>query len=369
MSEVHYLDSRGRYSDGSFMARLGTVLDAAHLEELIEPGDWVVVKFEVGELGYLGYLRPPLIRAVTNKIQEVGGDPVIVDTTRLNAIGSQGNWDWLAHAAANGFTVPVLHHEPMLADGYTGQEFELLPVDGEELGGLEVARSVVENKALIVISHVTGHPFAGLSGALVNTGMGCSARRGKLRIHAPLKPILIPERCDGCGLCVDRCPKRVISLNEHLAEVNLELCVGCAYYCTAACPTGALVIEIEAARRFQKRIVEATSAVHMAALGKVHFFNFLFDVGPYPDYYPFSDTAIVPDLGLLSSRDPVAIDQATVDLIDQVPGVPRSMAEETDALAPGKGKLTRITGVDPDPMLEYAEQYGLGTRHYRLVPF
>jgi len=367
MSEVHYLEARARYTDGGFMARLGALLDAARLEELIEPGDWVVVKFEVGELGYLSYLRPPLLRAITDHIAAVGGEPLLVDTTRLNTVGTRPEWDWLSAAAANGFAVPVLHHEPMLADGYTGQEFELLPVDGEELGGLEVARSVVENKAVIVISHVTGHPFAGLSGALANAGLGCAARRGKLRIHAPIQPILISERCDCCGLCVGHCPKQAISLNDRVAAIDLDLCAGCAYYCTAACPTGALVVDGEAARRFQKRVVEATSAIYTAALGKLHFFNFLFDIGPYPDYYPFSDTAIVPDLGLLSARDPVAIDQATVDLIDRVPGLPYSMAEEADALTPGKGKLARITGVDPEAMLEYAQQFGLGTRSYRLL--
>ena len=367
MSLVHFVEARTRYTGASFMARLGDLLDAAGLEQMIKPSEWIAIKIDVGELGHLGYLRPPLVRAIAEKVQGLGGELMIVDTTRLNTVGSNINWTWLEAAAANGFTLPVIGRDMILADGYTGQEYELLPIEGDELGGVEVARSVAEAQALIVVSHVTAHPFAGLSGAVTTTGLGCSARRGKWRIHEPLQPVVLADRCDGCGLCVGHCLKKALSLSENILHLDKELCGGCAYYCTASCPRGALAIEGEAAARFQKRIVEAAGAVHVAAMGKIYFLNFLLDVGPYPDYYPFSDVAIVPDLGILAGRDPVAVDQATLDWIDRVPGIAGSMAEEADALAPGRGRLGRITGVNPESMLEYAEKFGLGTRSYDLV--
>jgi hypothetical protein len=349
------------------MARLGALLDTAGLEQIIKPSDWIAVKIEVGELGHLGYLRPPLVRAIAEKVISLGGEPMIVDTTRLNTVGSKVNWTWLEATAANGFALPVIGREPILADGYTGEEYELLPVEGDELGGLEVARSIAEAKAVIVVSHVTAHPFAGLSGALTSMGLGSSARRGKWRIHEPLQPMVLQDRCNGCGLCVEHCLKNALTLSDNTLNIDKQLCAGCAYYCTASCPRGALAIDSEAARHFQRRIVEAAGAVHVAALGKLHFLNFLFDVGPYPDYYPFSDVAIVPDLGVISGRDPVAVDQATLDLIDATAGIACSMAEEAEALAPGRGKLYRITGVNPESMLEYAQKFGLGTRSYELV--
>jgi len=349
------------------MVRLGQFLDDARLGNLIrKAGDLIAIKIDVGELGSLGYLRPPIVRAVVEKVLELGGDPVILDTTRLKDAARSLGREWMNAATVNGYTTESLGRAVVLGDGYTGEESELLPIDGDELGGVEVARGITEYAALIVISHVTGHPFAGLSGALLNFGLGCSAQRGKWRIHTPLKPRVDSEKCDGCGRCVERCIHQAINMAGGQAAVDAGLCRGCAYYCTASCPCYAFVVHRDDIVQFQKRVIEAASAVHVAAQGKIHFFNLLLDIGPYPDYYPFSDAAVVPDLGILSSRDPVAIDQTAVDLIDQAPGLPRSLAEDRSALATAKGKLARITGVDPEPMLDYAQNYGLGSRRYDL---
>ena len=368
MSIVQRLEARAGHTDDGLMARLGPFLDEARLGDFIKKkGELVAIKIDVGELGCLSYLRPPLVRAVVEKVLELGADPLVMGTTRLNSTARSIGWGWMESATVNGYTNATLGRAVVLGDGYTGEEGELLPVDGDELGGVEVARSITEYSSLIVVSHVTGHPFAGLSGALLNFGLGGCAQRGKWRIHAPLKPQVAAERCDGCGSCVDRCLKQALSLDDGKARIDPDLCRGCAYYCMASCPCDALTVDGEDAVRFQKRVVEAASAVHVATQGRVQYLNFLVDVGPYPDYYPHSDTAIVPDLGVLSSRDPVAIDQATVDLIDSVSGLPCSAAEDRDAMAPGAGKLARVTGVDPEAMLEYATNYGLGSRRYEMT--
>ena len=181
MSAVHRLEARSRHTDDGLMARLGALLDQARLDELVPRGrNFVAIKIDVGELGCLSYLRPPLIRAVVEKVLELGGDPVLVDTTRLNSAASSLGRNWLDAATVNGYVTAVLGRGVTLGDGYTGEEGELLPIDGDELGGVEVARAVAEYAALIVVSHVTGHPFAGLSGALLNFGPGCCAQRGNL---------------------------------------------------------------------------------------------------------------------------------------------------------------------------------------------
>ena len=67
------------------------------------------------------------------------------------------------------------------------------------------------------------------------------------------------------------------------------------------------------------------------------FVNFLLQISPLCDCYPFADTPLVPDIGILASTDPVAIDQASVDLVNQQPGHP--LSHQTALLGPGADKF------------------------------
>jgi len=81
----------------------------------------------------------------------------------------------------------------------------------------------------------------------------------------------------------------------------------------------------------------------------------------------FSDAPICPDLGLLASWDPVALDQACLDLVNQAqPLYPSALPE---GMLPGEDKFTAIHGhVRGLHLLEYAQELGLGAREYVLQP-
>ena len=99
------------------------------------------------------------------------------------------------------------------------------------------------------------------------------------------------------------------------------------------------------------------------------YLNLIIDVTENCDCVSFTPRNIVPDIGILASRDPVAIDQASVDLINELPGVPGSKAE---GMKPQEDKLKRIYLQNEEEhtahisMLEHAEKIGLGTRNYEL---
>jgi len=83
------------------------------------------------------------------------------------------------------------------------------------------------------------------------------------------------------------------------------------------------------------------------------------------DFYPFNDYPLVRDLGILASEDPVAIDQASVDLVNQEPGLWGSKVKEA---GPGEDKFRKLYPQLPwEITLEHAEKIGLGTRKYELV--
>ena len=78
-----------------------------------------------------------------------------------------------------------------------------------------------------------------------------------------------------------------------------------------------------------------------------------------------SDPPIVPDVGVLVSRDSVAVEQATYDLVNAQQGIPGSMVGESP---PGEDKFAKLyPGVDTNVMLEYGQRIGLGSRDYKLV--
>jgi uncharacterized Fe-S center protein len=96
------------------------------------------------------------------------------------------------------------------------------------------------------------------------------------------------------------------------------------------------------------------------------FVNFITQVSPACDCYGHSDAPIVPDLGILASTDPVALDQACADLVNQARGLPDTAM--ITGHAPGCDKFR---GVHPkinwEEQLEHGEKVGLGRRTYELI--
>ena len=100
--------------------------------------------------------------------------------------------------------------------------------------------------------------------------------------------------------------------------------------------------------------------------GKALYLNFLTQISPACDCYGYSDAPIVNDIGILASEDPVAIDQASVDLINQEPGNRASKLPKH--WENGEDKFRALyPKVDWSIQLTYGEEIGLGTRNYGLI--
>jgi uncharacterized Fe-S center protein len=162
---------------------------------------------------------------------------------------------------------------------------------------------------------------------------------------------------------VQWCPVSAILLKDRKALIDYETCYGCGE-CVASCPHGAIGVQFQSdATKLQEKIVEHCVGAVAGKEGKVVYVSFLTNMSPDCDCWNFSDAAVVPDLGVLASMDPVAIDQAACDLVNAAQGLPGSRGE---GLAAGADKFKEVTGIDGDPILAYAEKMGLGTRRYRL---
>lgn len=371
-SRVYFSDCRARQKDEDLYRKIGRLFDAAQFSSKINKGDVVALKVHWGLPRNQRRLRPEHVRAIVEKVKEAGGHPYVLETTGVGLSGLRGNGARYIEAAyGNGFTYDVLHAPVVLGDGVKGLSGVKVGFEGLRLKEVEIAQGLAEADTAFVLSHFKAHPQACLAGALKQIGIGGVTKIWKAKIHLARKPAINPEKCDNCGVCVKFCPFSAVDDSEGKPKIRPDLCqLGCA--CWEVCPKAAITgwNELTASNEeFNLRMVDAAAAIikHVGR-EKMGYINFAYDVTPHCDCYSYGDVPIVPDIGVLASDDPVATDQASVDLVIKSPGIPGSALEEKKCLEPGCDKFRAIfPEADWRWQLEAGEKLGLGTRNYQLI--
>jgi uncharacterized Fe-S center protein len=349
--------------------KLARLFQALEPGPLVRPGSLWAVKMHFGEAGGHGFIRPHLVRGLVEALKNLGARPFLTDTVTLYPGGRSNAVGHLETALAHGFGREVTGAPLVIADGLRGEAETAVAV---ERGGLDrawVAAGLAAAEGLLVLSHFKGHELTGFGGALKNLGVGGASLRGKLALHTVEKPAVTVKRkkCRGCGGCPAACPAGAIALAGGQARIAPEKCLSCAQ-CLPVCPAGALGVKwADDAPGFMRKMAESARAVLSGKGGRAFFINFLNDVSPMCDCLNHSDAPFAPDLGVLASRDPVALDLASAELINQAPGRPGGRLAGAD-LAPGADKWAALHPGRPWPFqLEYAEEIGLGSRDYGLT--
>jgi len=280
------------------------LFEAAGFDKLIAPGEDVALKIHFGEPGNNAYLKPNMVKGIREKVKEVGGKPFYTDANTLYKGPRDNTKDHLKVAQDHGFEPVIISAE---------DDFETIEVNLKHFKKVFIAGDAARVKTIVTLTHFKGHDVTGFGGALKNLGMGLGTRQGKLKMH---------QDCEHCP-----------ELKTCKKNLTIESCwVG----------SPALV---------QEKMVEYACGV--VKNKKVGYLSFLTDISPDCDCYPYNDPPIVPDIGVLASLDPVAIDQASIDLVNQ---------------AAGKDVFRELyPQVDWTIQLKYAEEIGLGSRKYELV--
>ena len=169
----------------------------------------------------------------------------------------------------------------------------------------------------MVLSHFKAHQMGGFGGVLKNLAMGCAPQAGKIDQHG--RNVVIYPGCIGCGECVKVCPQSALSLGKarkgRHAVIDKSRCIGC-YECVTVCKQGVIGIDEPAEyTSFVERMVEYAYGAVQGKEGRVCYLNFVMNVTAECDCAGWSEPAIVPDLGILASNDPVALDTACFDLV------------------------------------------------------
>jgi len=370
-SNVFFSDLRVS-SGKTLLDKLDILLDRVDIKRKIREKDLVAIKLHFGEKGNTAYIRPIFLRRIVDRIKKLKGKPFLTDTNTLYLGSRSEAISHLITAYQNGFAFEVVDAPVIIADGLRGNSSIKVRIDKPIFKTVSIAHEIYMADALIGVAHFKGHELSGFGGALKNLGMGCASREGKLSQHSNISPQVKEKICKGCEICLNWCPSGAISMtpsqkiSKVISSIDPKKCIGCGE-CILACPSGAIQIQWnESIPIFQKKIVEYAYGAIQKKKGKTLYLNFLTQISPACDCYGYSDTPIVRDIGILASEDPVAIDQASIDLVNNEEG--NRSSKLTKNWERGEDKFRDLyPEVDWSIQLSYGEEIGLGTREYELI--
>lgn len=365
MSKVYFTDLRTK-PKRNLLDKISDLMNRVKLDTKIKANDLTAVKIHFGELGNAAYLRPIYLRAIVDKIKELKAKPFLTDTNTLYAGSRSNSIDHLITAVRNGFDYSCVECPIIIADGLRGMNGVKIPIKNGILDEVSIAKEIVEADSIVVATHFKAHELTGFGGTLKNLGMGCASREGKLTQHSKVAPGITVETCTGCKTCFEYCPAHAISFNSRKAHIDGKKCIGCGQ-CIHVCPVHAIaVVWDQASDDLQKRMVEHALGALKGKLKKAVYINFLMQISPACDCYPNNDAPIVRDIGILASDDPVAIDTASCDMVNDEESLPNTAIKHH--LGKGEDKWRAIyPSVDWNVQLDHAEGLGMGTRDYTIL--
>lgn len=365
-SKVYFADLRADVHE-NLQQKLTRLMKTAGMGDIDFQDKFVAIKLHFGEPGNLAFLRPNWARTVADFVKERGGKPFLTDCNTLYVGGRKNALDHMDSAMLNGFNPMTTGCQIIIGDGLKGSdEVEVPVVGGEYVKNAKIGRAVMDADVFISLTHFKGHEEAGFGGCLKNIGMGCGSRAGKMEQHNAGKPHVAQKHCIGCGQCRKICAHGAPIIENGKAHIDHDKCVGCGR-CIAVCPKDAVRIDWdESTTNLNCKIAEYTKAV---VDGRPCFhISLVIDVSPNCDCHAENDMAIVPNVGMFASFDPVALDMACVDAVNAQTPLRGSAADDAHAKAHVHDHFQRL---HPDTnwrsCLEHGEKIGIGTREYELI--
>ena len=256
----------------------------------------VAVKLHSGEHGNKNYLRPEFVKKL---IERVNGTVVECNTAYPGERNTTEKHRKLMdeHEWTKYFKVDIMDAE--------GPDMELEIPDGLQIKKNFVGKNIANYDSMLVLSHFKGHAMGGFGGALKQLSIGCASSYGKSYIH-------------GAGEV-----KETIWGTDQLS--------------------------------FVRAMGDAASSVDKYFKGNIAYVNAMLNISIDCDCDGNASAPCMKDIGILASTDPVAIDQACIDIV-------------YNSNDPGKKKLIdRIEEKKGIYIIETAEKLGAGTRNYELI--
>jgi uncharacterized Fe-S center protein len=315
------------------IAKLGESLDHFPIEGF--SGKKIPFKLNMGEIANRYYPKADFIKLVIEELKKRNVEPFLYDTTvayfspRYLKVGYE--------------VVAKMHGYGMLECKVVVDNSGVnVSVEGCDY---EVGENLYNATHIFAFSHVKGHIATGMSGAIKNLGMGGVTKKTKIRMHHASNPIYQRDACTFCGKCSEQCPVDAIKVSKSRWELSEGKCVGCGV-CVENCDSEALINKDKDLQYFL-----ACAAKACIQDKNVIYVNDVNRISRSCDCDPFAGPLICPDIGFLVSDDIVAVDKASLDLVNVV----------------RKDVFIETNKVDPVKQIKRGEMIGLGSPLYKLI--
>ena len=364
-SRVYFTDMHVEFGD-SLLDKFERLIKEAGICDMDMDRKFVAIKLHFGERGNLAFLRPNYSKVLSDMVRRSDGIPFLTDCSTLYVGKRKNAVEHIETAELNGFNSVTVGCPTIIGDGLKGTDDVEIPIDGKYIKTAKIGRSIVDSDVLITLNHFKCHELTGFGGALKNIGMGCASRRGKMELHTSGRPYVNGDKCKGCGKCSTICAHSAIFIETNKASIDHSTCVGCGR-CIGICPFDAIFVKMdESLDIINYKILEYTMAV---LEGRPNFHvSIIADVSPFCDCHGENDLPIIPNVGMLASFDPVALDKACVDLAQKQPMIVgsrlhlNSKGERPDDIFSCTHPGTRWQSI-----FEHAERMGCGNSEYELI--
>ena len=260
----------------------------------------IAIKLHSGEAGNQNYLRPEFVKTL---IEKLGGTVVECNTAYAGERNTSEKHKKLIeeHGWSKYFKFDLMDEE--------GPDKVLEVKNGKVLKENFVGKNLTNYDSMLVLSHFKGHPMGGYGGALKQLSIGCASSEGKAWIHS-------------AGQSKDQ-----YTIWDNLPKQD----------------------------RFLESMADAASTVNDLFKGRVVYINVMKNLSVDCDCCAVAEDPCMQDIGILASTDPVAIDQACIDLVYN---------------SEDKGKehfIERVESRHGIHTIEVAEELGVGSREYELI--
>lgn len=353
----------------TFAAKVDKIVELLDFST-IEKQDKVALKMHLGFQDVYQTVPVFFIRRIVKAIKQAGGWPFITDNPTA-----------VYNAVDRGYTqetcgCPIIPISGV-KDGYTFEK----QVDYKNVDSIDMAGVLHDADVLVDVSHIKGHNSCGFGGAIKNIAVGGYAAQTRWnKIHGVEQsiPYWDPEKCtpEHAKELVLSCPYKQMRYDEekHTLTIPFGMCNQCGECLEADKDVGCLDYRQENFSAFQELLAINTKQIlDTFKEDKRFFISFLLEITAMCDCWGFAQPCVVNDIGVLGSRDIVAIETAALDLIAQegliVKNVPPHFKHANLDPNIDLHPFQRLHGPMKNPYLavEFARELELGTQEYELI--